>query len=370
MKRAGIITLNGYHNFGNRLQNYAVEEIMKSLGFSVQTIKVSLRTTGMIVYDSFSTTLNKFWFKINRNKIRAAINTKNEKFITFSKENLTETDFSIEENNIPNSLSEEYDFFVTGSDQVWNPAYRVVSSIHFLQFAKKEQRIALSPSFGVSKIPEEKIELYREWIKGMHRLSVREHAGAQIIQELTGIEAPVLVDPTFVLTQEEWLAIAKTHRSKPNGKYLLTYFLGKISKNDQKLIKKIAKKHKMKVVNIAQISDLKYYDTDPSEFIDYISTASLVCTDSLHGSIFSILMKRPFLVYQRKDSGPPMYSRIDTLLEKFNLQDRKNDKYGEKVDKVLEINYKGTDELINFERQRILEYLYESTENCFRKRKK
>lgn len=60
----------------------------------------------------------------------------------------------------------------------------------------------------------------------MHRLSVREDAGAKIIKDLTGRDAPVLVDPTLLLTKEKWLFIAKEADNKPKKKYMLTYFLG------------------------------------------------------------------------------------------------------------------------------------------------
>ena len=38
MKKIGIITLNGYFNFGNRLQNYALTKILEEKGFEVYTI--------------------------------------------------------------------------------------------------------------------------------------------------------------------------------------------------------------------------------------------------------------------------------------------------------------------------------------------
>ena len=107
------------------------------------------------------------------------------------------------------------------------------------------KRIAYAPSFGISKIPEEYIDRYKTWLSEMYKLSVREEAGAKIIKELTGRDAVVLVDPTLMLTKEKWLSISKRAKNKPEGKYLLNYFLGSVSKETKKKIKSIATKNKL-----------------------------------------------------------------------------------------------------------------------------
>ena len=113
---------------------------------------------------------------------------------------------------MPDDLSDQYDYFITGSDQVWNPNYLYGSSIYFLAFAPKHKRIAFAPSFGVSEIKPEYVERYKEWLSGMHRLSVREDDGAKIIKRINRKRRPVLVDPTMLLTKEKWLSIAKPAR--------------------------------------------------------------------------------------------------------------------------------------------------------------
>src|SRR5699024_6730560 len=122
--------------------------------------------------------------------------------------------------------------------------------------------------------------------------------------------------------QNDWRAISKVSSVKPETPYLLTYFLGEISNNTKKRINKIAKKKKLKIINLASLQDVKYYTADPSEFIDFIDSAELFCTDSFHGAVFSILLKTPFIVFERKGSLPSMNSRIETLLSKFNLDFR------------------------------------------------
>lgn len=157
----------------------------------------------------------------------------------------------------------------------------------------------------------------------MDKLSVREEAGAKIIKDLTGRDAEVLVDPTMMLTREKWLSIAKEAPNKPKGKYLLTYFLGGVPSKYKRQIKNIAERNNLEIINLADIRDKETYITGPSEFIDYINSCSILCTDFFHGTVFSILMEKPFIVFERMGTSSSMFSRINTLLDKFDLNSRK-----------------------------------------------
>lgn len=365
MKKVGITTLNGYINYGNRLQNYALQEVLKSLNFSVETIWVK------VPYEKYNnTSINEIFtllIKSPSKKIKLLMNRKYkkykderiEKFKCFSNNYINETNYVIDENNIMNEELKKFDYFVTGSDQVWNPAYNYGSSIYFLTFAEKHKRITYAPSFGVSEISPEYIEKYKEWISSMHRLSVREDDGAKIIKELTGREATVLVDPTLLLTKEKWLSIAKEANNKPKGKYLLTYFLGGVPSQYKKQIKKIVKENNLEVINLGDIREKETYRTGPSEFIDYINSCSIFCTDSFHGAVFSILMEKPFIVYERMGTSLSMFSRIETLLKKFNLESRKAENIKTNED-VFNIDYSHVPKILEFERKKAFDYLKEA----------
>ena len=333
MKKAGIITLNGYFNYGNRLQNYALQEVLKKFGFEVDTIindtkiknnssikkskikrlnEKNIKEVLAIAFNKF----NNYLYKNKLNQQRMGI------FKDFSKMYLSEKYYTITEEVTSNNFTETYDFFVTGSDQVWNPNYINNSSVEFLTFAPPKKRISYAPSFGVSEIPEEYIEKYSTWLSEMAYLSVREETGAEIIEELTGRKATVLLDPTMMLTKDEWLSISKIPSHKPLKKYLLTYFLGDIPTERMKTLKSIAKRNDLEIVHLAQVRDSVAYLSGPSEFIDYINSASVLCTDSFHGAVFSILLGTPFIVYNREGKGPSMNSRIETLLNTFDLESR------------------------------------------------
>lgn len=375
MEKVAIITLNGYFNYGNRLQNYAVQEVLKSYGFNTETIVVNVnnkktdnnilpikkvkRLKGKDIEDILNKIKTILWNKFYKKDINMSKSIRTETFKKFTYDYIKETNYTISDNNILEDLSDRYDYFVTGSDQVWNPNYNYGSSIYFLTFAPKNKRISYAPSFGVSEIKPEYADNYKEWLSGMHRLSIREDDGAKIIKELTGRDAPVLVDPTLLLTREKWLSIAKEANNKPKGKYLLTYFLGGIPPEYKKQIKSIVKENNLEVINLGDIREKETYRTGPSEFIDYINSCSVFCTDSFHGAVFSILMEKPFIVYERMGTSLSMYSRINTLLNKFDLNSRKAENIKTNED-VFYIDYSHVPLILEEERNKAFDYLKEA----------
>lgn len=374
LRKIGILTLNGYFNYGNRLQNYALQETLRTMGFEVETVineDLFNRGRKFTFYERMSNLMkkspvdifNRFRYKMwtirNREEIIKSEEIRTNIFKKFTLNYIKETNFTISDDTIFEEIMHDYDFFVTGSDQVWNPSYNYGSSIFFLNFAPKHKRIAYAPSFGVSEIKEEYKENYKEWISNMHRLSVREDDGAKIIKELTGRDAQVLVDPTLLLTREKWLSISKQASNKPKGKYLLTYFLGGVPDIHKKQINNIANNNELEVVNLGDIREKETYRTGPSEFIDYINSCSVFCTDSFHGAVFSILLEKPFIVYERMGTSLSMFSRIETLLNKFDLESRKVENIKTNED-VFNIDYSHVPPILETERNKAFNYLREA----------
>jgi len=143
MRKAGIVTLFGEFNFGNRLQNYAVQEILKKYELNVETIKY------IGLDDDVPSVEN------DREKRRLA-NFKNfNQNIVFSEQTL------YKEYDAPDKFEENYDFIVMGSDQIWNFTFDKVFSDKALgSFAPKHKKISLAASFGIDIIPEENSETY------------------------------------------------------------------------------------------------------------------------------------------------------------------------------------------------------------------
>ncbi len=368
--KVGVLTINGDTNYGNRLQNYAVQEVLKSLSCEVQTIVNRNNVRYKKHRRNFTEAINHFieknqgrsWdyfqlevYKLKNKKTIKEYQTRRRKaFQSFTSTYISETDYAISSGNIPADLGQNFDFFVTGSDQVWNPFYRRTSPIDFLTFAPKHKRIAYAASFGVSAIPSTFTEDFRTWLSEMQHLSVREQAGADIIKELTGRDAAVLVDPTLMLNKDQWLSISKVSDLKPKRKYLLTYILGKPA-HGRKISQRIAQDNNLEVVNLADIRALRYYCIDPAEFIDLIHSAELVLTDSFHGAVFSILLERPFAVLERI-GAQSLSSRLDTLLSTFRLQSRKWYSLQSGND-LFTIDFSHVPAILEQERAKALDYL-------------
>ncbi|WP_186667712.1 polysaccharide pyruvyl transferase family protein [Sporosarcina sp. BP05] len=372
MKKVGIITICDYNNFGNRLQNFAVQEVIKSLGYQVETIvnehpskyindtnKVKSmvnRIKEMSIEEITKKLLSRLIQKsIYRDQI-IYYEKRTDAFKKFTHENITVSSIEISNSNIPTGFSNNYDFFVVGSDQIWNPNYRYGSPIDFLRFAPKSKRIAYAPSFGTSKIPNEYIQNYKLWLSEMKNLSVREDAGSKIIKELTGKEALILIDPTLMLSKEKWLTVSKTAINKPKVSYILTYFLGEISHKTKARINRISSENNLEIVNLVCIKDKQHYLTDPSEFIDYINSSEIFLTDSFHGVVFSILLKKPFIVFNKSEQSHSTNSRIETLVSKFNLHQRMSENINED-ENIFNIDYTHVDEILEIERKKTIKYL-------------
>ena len=247
-----------------------------------------------------------------------------------------------------------------GSDQVWNPKFDRLSDVDLLSFATPEQRISFSASFGISELPEDTKEKVKRELENFKAISVREDSGKEIIENITKRkDIEVLVDPTMLLTAEEWDKVLKKPDQLKTDKYILNYFLGNLSEERKQEIEKIAKENNCEIINILD-KNSPFYKTGPSEFLYLEKNAFLICTDSFHSSVFAILYNRPFVVFDREDSNVKMNSRLETLLNKFHLTNRWfNNKINEEQ---LIANYNEAYELLEKEREKASQFIKYATD--------
>jgi len=353
LNKIAILTINDNSNYGNRLQNYAVQECLKKFNNLVETISnIKGRYGKKIIIYKIKDIVKKLPF-INKKYTRYNNFMKFNKYINYSK-------YHIDENHIPNDLGKKYECFFSGSDQVWNPNFNRMSDIDFLVFAPKNKRNSFSASFGIDKIPDRLKEYYKNNLLQMNKISVREDRGKEIIRELTGRnDIEVLIDPTMLLDAEEWDKVSiKPEQIKEGEKYILNYFLGELSESRKNEIEKIAKENSCKIINIMDKND-SFYVSGPSEFLYLEKNAFLICTDSFHSSVFAILYNRPFIVFDREQEGlQSMNSRIDTLIDKFNLKNRRFT--GSITNENLEHDYTEAYKILEKEREKSLKFLREA----------
>ena len=370
MKRVGIVTLDGTSNYGNRLQNYALQQTLEQLGYEVDTLVPKFPETEtlkekierwikIVSQESVLSFIGKVRLQLFerkypelRKKRNVVFDNFTERYIRFRKSGKAFDDMTT-----LCQWGEEYDYFVVGSDQVWRPAYiannKYYMNFYFLQFADISKRAAYAASFGISELPEDMVTLYAPYIKDMVNISVREAAGQKILKESFQKDSELVIDPTMLLTKEQWLSIANEDCVKTK-KYILVYFLGNIEKKLEQEIKTFANDNQLEIINLAKAKGNSAYISGPAEFISYIQHAQLVCTDSFHGTVFSILLHTPFLAFERSFSE--MMSRIDTLLDTFSLQARKVRSIYD-VNNVLECDFLETEHILEKERRKAVEFL-------------
>lgn len=192
---------------------------------------------------------------------------------------------------------------------------------------------------------------------------MREAEGANTVKQFTGRDVPVVVDPTMLLTIKEWQHVSRQPAWYHGKEYILTYFLGN---RPDVAIQNIAKKTGLPVVNLLDLQHYEHYVTGVDEFIWAIEHASLIYTDSFHGTVFSILFQRPFVICNRVGEGcvNKMSSRIDTLLGYFGLEERRGTlENGYTIENPLHITYGDTQAVFQREYQRADQYLREALNN-------
>lgn len=354
--KAGIITIcDPQPNYGNRLQNYALQEALKKLNiktttYSCEDKEISIKYMAYKIFNCLTfykyTKDKNIWTK--GYKRRLIFKKFNDKYL------------NIKQIKSLDNLKNKEDYFVLGSDQVWNYKWYSPKSkkkeVFLLTFARDEQKICFAPSFGINKIDEEWEDYFRKNLQSIKYLSVREEAGEKIIEDLTGRTCPVVIDPTMMLSADEWRKIESAPKKvNTNKKYILTYFLGEKDDNVNKYLKNISEKFDLEVYNLLDYKQPDIYITGPSEFLYLVDNASIVLTDSFHACVFSFLFNKPFLVFERKLEGNNMNSRIETFLTKFNLERKYVDNF--EMDNAFEHNYNVGYEVLEKERNKANNFL-------------
>ncbi len=353
MNNIMIVTICDFDNIGNRLQNYALEHLLVcDMGCNVSNLiyfwkdyrqknikllfKAGLEKIGIKRFKGscFIRNRRKLLYEWSKNNIH------NWVVIGSRYDDLNKIDFT------------RYDYFVSGSDQVWHNWKRQERELdyYYLRFVPEEKRISFSASFGFDSVPEIDLNQHQCGLKDMKALSCREESGVDLIYKLTGRKAKLIPDPTLCVSRNKWDSLLKRPLKIPKGKYVLSFFLGKISNRNRESIDHFCKTNQYTMLEISKEKKTSFYAIDPGHFLWIVKNASWVFTDSFHATVFSIIFKRNFYSLTR-DNSVSMFNRIITLLEAFDLQDRSiysdlnqilsiSPERFEKVDDIIEKNKK------------------------------
>lgn len=258
-----------------------------------------------------------------------------------------------------------YDTYVTGSDQTWSPkvsgGYEVTPM--FLDFAVEgSKKAAYAPCLGVNSLTEEQETFIKEKLENYSLISCREIKGAALLSKVTGRDIPAVVDPTLLLSGDQWREVmAKPNINQP---YIFCYFLGN-RQYYRDFANQLSKQTGLPIyyipVNWMEYSDdeSRIWNAGPREFVGLIEGASYVCTDSFHGVAFSSNLNKNFFAFVKYagSANAGDNSRLFDYLERIGLANRLLTSYnGEKID-VASIDYSKTNQILEEERAQSCSYL-------------
>ena len=379
MKTIGIITIVKVNNYGAELQAFALQRKLNIMGYKAEIIDYLFYKSKGFKKEKVSRPYYNFplkkrikefllpiieemkslpHYKNYKNRIRG-FERFHDKYTRFSP--VRYYSYSQLYTNPP-----VYDVYCVGSDQVWNPNCYTSLNPYFLTFApKSSKKIAYASSFGVKNLPNDAKNTYKENLGQLTHISTREKTGIKIIKDLTGREAELVLDPTFLLTQEEWNEIANCSKV-PNYKYILLYVL-KDSKFITKTAMELSKLSGLKIVRITKgafkqdsnKSILDITDAAPDDFVGLFSKADMVLTNSFHGTVFSIIYQKDFYTILKKNKDNN--SRQIDLLNSLDLGNRLV--YEGSFLQQPSIDYKISNTRIEKLRHQSLDYLINAIEN-------
>lgn len=342
MKKVGIIT--HYYkslNYGGNLQAFALCKCLQRNGYEAEQISFESKFTNKqyskkrdlvsfvkraikkvfgYPFRKYATTKAiKEEKKTNVNQIRQ------DAFYQFNQEIIPHSQIVYNNVTIQETVN-KYDVFITGSDQVWNLNW--YNEAYFLDFVPStKKKIAYAASLACDQISIQNQKIIKESLKSFKAISLREKSANDLIQPLTKVDVCNVLDPTLLLSFDEWEQIRE--EVKIEKKYIFCYFLGNNMKA-RKIAKLFAKKLGLEIVIIPHATgdvefsdigygDIKLLDMSPQKFLSLIKNTEYVFTDSFHAVIFSYIYKKQYFVFHRTKKQD-MSSRITDITKLFNTE--------------------------------------------------
>ncbi len=323
--KIGIITYHRAKNLGAMLQSYALQKTLEKykgkceiIDYRNEKMEESYKVKKIWECKSLKEKIKNILF-MKKNKAFEEVRKEfNEKVQTISTKKYNK-------NNIKEA-NNDYDLFVTGSDQVWNVKLNYDDENYFLNFAEdNNKKNSYAASFGTNKINEEQKEKICNQLKTFNKISVREEEGKNVVRELTGRNSELVLDPTLLLNKYEWENMINNERIEKE-KYIFVYVIA-YTPTLLEFARKLGKERNCKVICF-HTSYQKYRGmknltkVSPQDFLNYIKNAEAVVTSSFHGMCFSINLQKEFY-YELDENKVNNNSRLKTLATTLNLEDRR-----------------------------------------------
>lgn len=388
-KRVGIITIHGIDNFGSLCQAYATQRTVESIGYKCEIINYKYPNTyhknAVQMHTARAKVLLNFWhllrsytlgqvirYYIYRIFISKGNQEKKHKLYEEVRKRILKTSKVFIDKEMLSKTPPQYDIYLTGSDQVWNPRYLFEDTTFLLSFVNSDNKIAFSASFGTTEIDAQHQELMRPLLSQYRRISTRESSGVNLVRGICGKKAICTCDPTLLLSGNEWKSLFD---AKPliDGEYILCYILTYTADPypyAYKFVKHIRKILGMKVVFIDEggfywndLRNKSFQVYGPNEIINLFSNASFIISSSFHGAAFSVNFKKDFYSIFPKGVKD---ERQESLLKIVGAEDRfirVGDPFPTKEELHIK-NWKDIDSRLQHYVSMSKEYLRESLSLC------
>lgn len=355
VKKIGILTFHRAVNYGAVLQSVALCNKLNEFGADSELIDYNC--SEIFSMDSFITRLRNGGVKkaVEYVLLKHDRDIRKRKLTEFLEKNTTVSARKYNKATVLQCDS-RYDSFITGSDQVWNAKRTGNDTIYYLDFVTDSTK-KNSYAACIGNITDAEKKNIKKYLGDYAHISVREKDGQKEVEKILGRDVELLVDPTFLLTKEEWLKYVKV---SSRDKYILVYTLAK-SPELRTFARKLSEKTKLQIIDLSVRAEKfkgmrKVADTGIEEFLGYFANAEYIVTNSFHGTAFSIILQKPQFVGSHKDVSMGN-SRLKTLLNIFNLSNRIiTDSILDSPDS-MSVDYASVTKKLETERAKAIEYL-------------
>ncbi len=367
--KTAVVTFHRAYNYGAVLQSYGLVTTLRGLGVDTEILDYHPEAFEKMYLMKADFQPNKYWLKtfLASIKLHGTLLNRKRKFENFIDIYIPHSKKQYRNIEELNNSDIDYDAYVVGSDQVWNFGCTDHDPVFFLRFkdALAKKKYSYAASFGFAEAPAKDKEDYIEYLKGFEAYSVREDNGRKILADLGYNESLVCCDPTILLTMEQWEKLVKEDiETEP---YIFLYYVERSTDMLEKA-KRLSSEKKMKVILLT--CNMEYYiisgdcdrkygfehivDASPEGFVSLIAGAEYVLTTSFHGTVFSVLFHKKFLVQSLFDDGHKN-GRSLFFLKQMGLGDRLLENGLDKIDES--IDWSAVEDKLHQFRQNSLNYL-------------
>lgn len=370
-EKVGILTFHCSDNFGAMLQAYGLLTRLRKEGFDAFIVNYAPAfLTGrdwFLPYfpaKSPGRRLDVFLWGLKRNLLAGRTWRARRRLMAgFRTAHLTGKDRPIR--SIRGLARVKADLLIVGSDQIWNPALTFgLRAAYFGAFQNSRVRktVAYAASFGADTLPKGAEPEFEKLLASVHRVSMREKAAAEYVSARFGRKAVHVVDPVFLLSGEEWRAVAKHPQGDLEKGGFLFYYETEPCEPLRQAAARLSREKGLAVIALSANENrwgrwpfCGVWAAGPAEFLGWLSAAEYVFTNSFHGLAFSILLHKPFYICNHGTVG----ARIKSLLETTGLTGRMAaGGYAPDIDGP--INWTEVETLLQAHRQQSVEFLLQS----------